>query len=234
MCVFIAGDHDPEWQRRARVPGRYTTTAWIPGNFLSEGTMVVSAAVSTMDPVTVHFFERDAVAFQVIDSLDGDSARGDYAGPFPGVVRPLLKWSTSYEPVEDRTSHDERALMKVVLLAGGLGTRLAEETEVRPKPMVEIGGRPILWHIMKHYAHYGHNEFFVALGYKGEYIKRYFLDYLSLNGSMSIDMANGKIESRDRDSENWIVHLDRHRLRHARPGAASHRLARCSATSRCS
>ncbi len=67
--------------------------------------------------------------------------------------------------------------MKVVILAGGLGTRLAEETEVRPKPMVEIGGRPILWHIMKHYAHYGFNEFVVALGYKGEVIKRYFLDY---------------------------------------------------------
>ncbi len=72
--------------------------------------------------------------------------------------------------------------MKVVILAGGLGTRLAEETETKPKPMVEIGGRPILWHIMKHYAHYGFNEFFVALGYKGEVIKRYFLDYTPLNG----------------------------------------------------
>ena len=69
---------------------------------------------------------------------------------------------------------------KVVILAGGLGTRLSEETEVRPKPMVEIGGRPILWHIMKHYAHYGFKEFFVALGYKGEVVKRYFLDYLPL------------------------------------------------------
>jgi glucose-1-phosphate cytidylyltransferase len=97
--------------------------------------------------------------------------------------------------------------MKVVLLAGGLGSRLAEETEVRPKPMIEIGGKPILWHIMKHYAHYGHNEFFVALGYKGEYIKRYFLDYLSLNGSMSIDLASGKVDSRDRDSEDWVIHL---------------------------
>jgi glucose-1-phosphate cytidylyltransferase len=97
--------------------------------------------------------------------------------------------------------------MKVVLLAGGLGSRLAEETEVRPKPMVEIGGKPILWHIMKHFAHYGHTEFYVALGYKGEYIKRYFVDYLSLNGSMSIDLASGKIESRDRDSENWVIHL---------------------------
>jgi glucose-1-phosphate cytidylyltransferase len=97
--------------------------------------------------------------------------------------------------------------MKVVLLAGGLGTRLAEETEIRPKPMVEIGGKPILWHIMKHYAHYGHKQFYVALGYKGEYIKRYFLDYLSLNGSMSIDLASGKIESRDRDSEDWVINL---------------------------
>jgi glucose-1-phosphate cytidylyltransferase len=97
--------------------------------------------------------------------------------------------------------------MKVVLLAGGLGTRLAEETEIRPKPMIEIGGKPILWHIMKHYAHYGHKEFYVALGYKGEYIKRYFLDYLSLNGSMSIDLASGKIESRNRDSEDWVINL---------------------------
>ena len=97
--------------------------------------------------------------------------------------------------------------MKVVLLAGGLGTRLAEETEIRPKPMVEIGGKPILWHIMKQFAHYGHNEFYIALGYKGEYIKRYFFDYLSLNGTMSIDLASGKVESRDRDSEDWRIHL---------------------------
>lgn len=97
--------------------------------------------------------------------------------------------------------------MKVVLLAGGLGSRLAEETEIRPKPMVEIGGKPILWHIMKHFAHYGHTEFYIALGYKGEYIKRYFVDYLNLNGSMSIDLASGKIESRNRDSEDWVIHL---------------------------
>ena len=97
--------------------------------------------------------------------------------------------------------------MKVVLLAGGLGSRLAEETELRPKPMVEIGGKPLLWHIMKHFAHYGHTEFYIALGYKGEYIKRYFLDYLSLNGSMSIDLASGKIESRNRESEDWVIHL---------------------------
>ena len=70
------------------------STAWIPGNFLAEGTMIVGVAVSTFDPVVIHFYERDAVAFQVIDSLDGDSARGDYGGPMPGVVRPLLKWET--------------------------------------------------------------------------------------------------------------------------------------------
>src|SRR5688500_15960098 len=97
--------------------------------------------------------------------------------------------------------------MKVVILAGGLGTRLAEETEVKPKPMVEIGGRPILWHIMKHYAHYGFKEFFIALGYKGEVIKRYFLDYNSLNGSLTIDLARGKVQMHDRDSEDWTVHL---------------------------
>lgn len=97
--------------------------------------------------------------------------------------------------------------MKVVILAGGLGTRLAEETEVRPKPMVEIGGRPILWHIMKHYAHYGFKEFFVALGYKGDAIKHYFLDYYNLNGSMTIDFSAGRVDSHRKECEDWIVHL---------------------------
>jgi lipopolysaccharide transport system ATP-binding protein len=99
VYLFVAGDHDPEWQRRPRPSGRFISTAWIPGNFLSEGTLVVGAAISTMDPVTVHFYERDAVAFHVADSLDGDSARGDFAGPLPGVVRPLLKWTTKYSGV---------------------------------------------------------------------------------------------------------------------------------------
>lgn len=98
VCVFMASDHDPTWRRRPRPAGRYSSTAWIPGNFLSEGTLLVGAAVSTMDPVRVHFFERDAVAFQVIDSLDGNSARGDFAGWIPGIVRPLLHWTSQYTP----------------------------------------------------------------------------------------------------------------------------------------
>ncbi len=97
--------------------------------------------------------------------------------------------------------------MKVVILAGGLGTRLAEETEVRPKPMVEIGGRPILWHIMKHYAHYGVDEFFVALGYKGDFIKRYFLDYYALSTNMTVRLANGTVDVIDGKGEDWTVHL---------------------------
>jgi glucose-1-phosphate cytidylyltransferase len=97
--------------------------------------------------------------------------------------------------------------MKVVILAGGLGTRLAEETEVKPKPMVEIGGRPILWHIMKHYSHYGFNEFYIALGYKGEAIKRYFMDYTLLNSSMTINLGSGKVDMYNNDAQNWIVHL---------------------------
>lgn len=97
--------------------------------------------------------------------------------------------------------------MKVVILAGGLGSRLAEETEIKPKPMVEIGERPILWHIMKHYAHYGLNEFFIALGYKGEEIKRYFLNYFNLNGSMTVNLATGLVEPQDKECEKWIVHL---------------------------
>ncbi len=89
--------------------------------------------------------------------------------------------------------------MKVAILAGGFGSRLAEETEVKPKPMVEIGGRPILWHIMKHYAHYGFKEFFIALGYKGDMIKRYFLDYYRLDGNLTTHLPNGKVEVHNND-----------------------------------
>jgi len=97
--------------------------------------------------------------------------------------------------------------MKVVILAGGLGTRLAEETEIRPKPMVEIGGHPILWHIMKHYAHHGFSEFYLALGYKGEVIKRYFLDYSTLSGDLKVGLRSGKVDVRGGDAEDWTVHL---------------------------
>jgi lipopolysaccharide transport system ATP-binding protein len=98
ICVFIATEHDAKWHRRPRPLGRYISTAWIPGNLLSEGALIIGAAISTMDPVRVHFFERDIVAFHVIDSLDGNSARGDYAGPVPGIVRPLLNWTSEFIP----------------------------------------------------------------------------------------------------------------------------------------
>lgn len=97
--------------------------------------------------------------------------------------------------------------MNVVILAGGLGTRLAEETEIKPKPMVEVGGHPIVWHIMKSYAQYGFTDFFLALGYKGEIIKRYFLDHYSLGGSLRVNLASGLVEDLEKDTEDWIVHL---------------------------
>jgi len=97
--------------------------------------------------------------------------------------------------------------MKVVILAGGLGTRLSEETATRPKPMIEIGGRPILWHIMKIYAHYGFSEFCVALGYRGEVIKRYFADYALLNGSMSVDLTARSVAYHGDEIDDWKVDL---------------------------
>lgn len=98
--------------------------------------------------------------------------------------------------------------MKVVILAGGMGTRLREETEYRPKPMVQIGGRPLLWHIMKTYAHYGHNEFVICLGYKGEIIRDYFLNYETQNRDFAITLGSGKVEILGNHTEDgWRVTL---------------------------
>jgi lipopolysaccharide transport system ATP-binding protein len=98
IYVFISLDLDPEWRRRPRPAGLYKSTAWIPGNLLSEGTLFVSAALVTLEPSILQFHERDAVAFQIVDSQDGDSARGDWTGKMSGAIRPLLKWSTQFSP----------------------------------------------------------------------------------------------------------------------------------------
>ena len=95
--------------------------------------------------------------------------------------------------------------MKVLLLAGGFGTRLSEETDIRPKVMVEIGGRPILWHIMKIYSHYGFNDFIVLLGYKGYLIKEYFANYFIYESDMTIDIKSGKMELHNNSSDPWKV-----------------------------
>ena len=97
--------------------------------------------------------------------------------------------------------------MKVAILAGGHGTRLAEETEVKPKPMVEIGGRPILWHIMKIYDHYNFKDFVIALGYKGEVIKKYMLDYCKLCSDLTINLKNGDVKYHNGDNIDWKVQL---------------------------
>lgn len=97
--------------------------------------------------------------------------------------------------------------MKVAILAGGKGTRLAEETEIRPKPLVEIGGRPILWHIMKHYAMYGHKDFVIALGYKGEHIKKYMVDYCSLHSDLRVNFATGQVMPKKGTPLDWTVEL---------------------------
>jgi glucose-1-phosphate cytidylyltransferase len=97
--------------------------------------------------------------------------------------------------------------MKVAILAGGLGTRLSEETQVRPKPMVEIGGRPILWHIMKGFAAHGFNEFVVAMGYRGEVITDYFVNYRYHASSLTVQLGSGEITVHGGDHEDWTVHL---------------------------
>ena len=97
--------------------------------------------------------------------------------------------------------------MKTVILAGGLGTRLAEETQVRPKPMVEIGGKPMLWHLMNIYSAHGFCEFVVALGYKGECVKEYFLNFYAFNNDLTIDLSRGDTTIHRRRQPGWKVHL---------------------------
>ncbi len=96
--------------------------------------------------------------------------------------------------------------MKVVILAGGLGTRLREETEFKPKPMVEVGGHPVLWHIMKNFAHFGHAEFIIATGYKSEVIKDYFLNYKTRNNDFTITLGKSdSLEIHGQDENSWKV-----------------------------
>ena len=97
--------------------------------------------------------------------------------------------------------------MKVLILAGGYGTRLSEETDIKPKPMIEIGGKPILWHIMKMYSHYGFNDFVILLGYKGYVIKEYFANYYLHLSDVTFDMSNGRTEVHNNSSEPWKVTL---------------------------
>ena len=97
--------------------------------------------------------------------------------------------------------------MKVVLLAGGMGTRISEETDLRPKPMIEIGGKPILWHIMKTYSHYGFNEFIICCGYKGYMIKEYFANYFLHQADITVDLAENKLDILQSNVEPWKITL---------------------------
>jgi lipopolysaccharide transport system ATP-binding protein len=97
-CAFAAVDQDPEWRRRSRPPGRYRSTVWLPGNLLAEGAHSIAVSMATTTPGEEHLREHDVIGFRMVDTLDGDSARGDFAGSLPGVVRPLLDWTTDVEP----------------------------------------------------------------------------------------------------------------------------------------
>jgi lipopolysaccharide transport system ATP-binding protein len=101
VCVFITYDQDKTWKNKPRPAGHYISRVHIPGNFLAEGTLTVLVALSELNPVVVHFALSETVAFQVVDSLDGDSMRGEYGGPLPGVIRPALEWTTDYQKVDN-------------------------------------------------------------------------------------------------------------------------------------
>jgi lipopolysaccharide transport system ATP-binding protein len=104
LLLFGSIETDPKWKGRTKPPGRYATTAWVPGNLFTEGTVIVNAELVTSHPLTRHFQERQAVAFHVVDSMDGDSARGDWGGEWSGAVRPKLEWATRLEALESEAS----------------------------------------------------------------------------------------------------------------------------------
>ncbi len=107
--VCVLHDTDPRWRRRPRPRGMYTSTAWFPGNFLAEGLFTVGVALSTHDPMIVHFVEWDAIAFQVVDDPGGDTARGDYVGRMPGVVRPMVEWTNECRPAADLAARSDES-----------------------------------------------------------------------------------------------------------------------------
>lgn len=130
-------------------------------------------------------------------------------GPFARELEPggALKSVPTGADHGDVSLEPCTSMPRVVLLCGGLGTRMREETEYRPKPMVEVGGRPMLWHIMKLYAAHGFNEFVCCLGYRGEVIKRYFLDYHALRSDVTVSLADGSVEYASREVDDWTVQL---------------------------
>jgi lipopolysaccharide transport system ATP-binding protein len=103
--LFCPIDNDPDWRKRPRPTGKFVSIAWIPGNFLAEGTFFIGAAIRSLEPMTRHCAVRNAVAFQTIDTMDGDSARVDHGGWLRGVVRPMLKWETQFHPQSPRPSN---------------------------------------------------------------------------------------------------------------------------------
>jgi glucose-1-phosphate cytidylyltransferase len=110
--------------------------------------------------------------------------------------------------IKEMISKPKKKAPPVVILCGGMGTRLSGYNEIQPKPLVEIGGKPILWHIMKHYAHYGFHEFYLALGYRGEQIKRFFIDFYALNQDFTVSLSNGQVSTiNESNGEPWQVHL---------------------------
>ena len=182
---------------------------------MSEGMFSVDVAISTVDPVIVHVHERGLFSFHVHDPGEGDSARGIYRGarcraPCDRCCPGRPSRSATVVELREGGRIDEGGHS-----GGGMGTRISEETQVRPKPMVEIGGRPILWHIMKIYAHHGVREFIVCLGYKGYVIKEYFANYFIHNSDVTFHLADNRIDVHQRKAEPWQVTLVDTGRRHA-------------------
>ena len=137
----------------------------------------------------------------------GETGNKESNNCFPFLLIENQIFRKIYKKIENYVIEKEWIQVKVLLLAGGFGTRLSEETDTRPKPMVEVGGKPILWHIMKIYSHYGYNDFVVLLGYKGYSIKEYFSNYFLHQSDVTINIRTGKMEIHNNTSEPWKVTL---------------------------
>ena len=204
VLLFIAQDVDPDWRRRKRPPGRYVSTGWIPGNLLAEGAFSVRSYFNDAGTGD-HTCHRLRCGPLQGRGLPVGQRHG--AGRLPAANSGCNETALALDHAVSTQRSNPVSRMKVVILAGGFGTRISEESGIKPKPMIEIGHKPILWHIMKIYGAYGVTDFVICCGYRGYLIKEYFASYFLHRSDVTFDLRENRMHVHQNHVEPWRVTL---------------------------